>query len=216
MLRKYIRLLAYLFVFTCSFPSAAGSFEEFFQAIHRDDPDTVQHLLNRGFDPNTVNESGVSALFLALRLESLQVVETLVAWPTCRIDARNGNDETPLMLAVLRGHLGAAKSLLARDADVNKPGWAPLHYAATSGNAQVLRLLLERHAYIDAESPNGTTPLMMASRYGSAQAVALLIEAGADVSLRNQLGLDALDFAVQGERVDAIGLLRPLAKTPPK
>jgi ankyrin repeat protein len=68
-------------------------------------------------------------------------------------------------------------------------------------------LLLDESAYIDAESPNGTTPLMMAARYGSPEAVKLLIEEGADVHLKNQIGLTALDFAHQGKRPDAIKLI---------
>jgi len=71
----------------------------------------------------------------------------------------------------------------------------------------VVRLLLEHHAYIDAESPNKTTPLMMAARYGLPQVVSLLLEEGADPTLRNEQGLTALDFAVIAERRDAEALI---------
>jgi hypothetical protein len=74
----------------------------------------------------------------------------------------------------------------------------------------IVRLLLEHHAFIDPESPNGTTPLMMAARYGSGEAVKLLLEEGAVPTARNRLGLSALDFACMGERPDAIRLLAPL------
>jgi ankyrin repeat protein len=49
---------------------------------------------------------------------------------------------------------------------------------------------------------------MMAARYGNAQAVKLLMVEGADIFLKNQLGLSALDFAMQGNRPDAIQLLQ--------
>jgi ankyrin repeat protein len=93
--------------------------------------------------------------------------------------------------------------LIARDADVNKTGWTPLHYAASAGSpahTQIIALLLENHAYIDAESPNKTTPLMMAAHYGSAGVVKLLLEEGADPLLKNQQGLTAIDFARQANR----------------
>ena len=98
--------------------------------------------------------------------------------------------------------------LIQRDADINHPGWTSLHYAATGGHASIIQLLLDESAYIDAESPNGTTPLMMAARYGNEKAVRLLLSEGADLNLKNQLGFTALDFAVQGSRPDAIKLLQ--------
>ena len=76
----------------------------------------------------------------------------------------------------------------------------------------VIKLLLENYAYIDAESPNGSTPLMMASLYGSTEAVKLLVEEGADVTLRNQKGLTALEFAKSGNRVDAVQMLEKLMR----
>jgi ankyrin repeat protein len=82
-----------------------------------------------------------------------------------------------------------------------------LHYAATSGNPQVVQLLLEHYAYIDAESPNGSTPLMMAAMYGSAEAVRVLLDAGADATVKNAIGLTALDFAQKAGHEDAVALI---------
>ena len=67
----------------------------------------------------------------------------------------------------------------------------------------MMRLLIESSAYIDAESPNGTTPLMMAAYYGTPQAVKLLLEEGADPLLKNKLGLSAMDFAMQTSHKDS-------------
>jgi ankyrin repeat protein len=82
-----------------------------------------------------------------------------------------------------------------------------LHYAASGGHVAVIEHLLEHSAYIDAESPNGTTPLMMAAMYGTPEAVKALIQAGADPTLQNQLGMSALDFAVQAQRNNSIELM---------
>ena len=181
-------------------------------AITRDDAATVQELLNRGFDPNTVSAQGLTGLYLALRDSSLKTARVLIDWPKTNIELRTPQDESPLMMASLRGQTEIVRKLIARDADVNKTGWTPLHYAATSAHLDIIELLLEHHAYIDAESPNGTTPLMMAAKYGTPAAVKFLLEAGADPTLKNQLGLTATDFATQANRPDSAQLIVAAAK----
>ena len=88
------------------------------------------------------------------------------------------------MMAAIKGQADIAEKLIARDADVNKTGWTPLHYAASSGQLAIITMLIEKSAYIDAESPNGTTPLMMAAMYGTPAAVKLLLQEGADTQLK--------------------------------
>jgi ankyrin repeat protein len=194
-------------LFCFSTLSKAGAYEDFFKAVKLDNVRTVQALLQRGFDPNTVNPEGVPALMLAVREPSLKVAELLASWPKTKTELRNDKDESVLMLAALKGYFSLVKKLVEQDADVNKPGWTPLHYAASSGHVQIIEYLLEHSAYIDAESPNGTTPLMMAAMYGSPEAVKVLIQAGADLRQQNQLGLSALDFAVRGQRQNSKELI---------
>ncbi|WP_338050777.1 ankyrin repeat domain-containing protein [Ramlibacter algicola] len=172
-----------------------------------DDVATVQQLVARGFDPNTPTPDGQTGLVMALREPSPKVAGLLARLPATQVELRTPQDESPLMMAALKGQEDAVKVLLARGADVNKTGWAPLHYAASNGNVAIVKLLLEHHAYIDAESPNGTTPLMMAAMYGSTESVEVLLEEGADWKLKNQQGMTALDFAVRGERPDAVRIL---------
>lgn len=191
---------------TLSMPARAGAYEDFFSAIQRDDGNAIEALLRRGFDPNTRDPKGQVGLTLALQDGSLKAFAALMASRQLQVEARNAQDESPLMMAALKGHVDAVKQLLARDADVNKTGWTPLHYAASAGSpqhAEIISILLERHAYIDATSPNGTTPLMMAAHYGSTQAVQLLLEEGADPTLKNQLGLTATDFAMRVGRTES-------------
>lgn len=185
----------------------AGSYEDFFTAIKRDDAGTVSGLLNRGFDANALNPAGEPGLVLAIREPSLKVAAVLMNWPRINVEARTPQDESALMLASLKGLTEICRQLIARGADVNKPGWAPLHYAATHGQLAVMTLLLDNHAYIDADSPNGTTPLMMAAHYGTPPAVKLLLEAGADPLLKNSQGLTAIDFAHRANRIESAEII---------
>lgn len=200
---NYFRYIIYLYVFIGFSFANAGSYEDFFQAVIRDDEAKVSQLIVRGFDANTMGPTGAPALLTAIREPSPKVLGVLLKTPGIQAEVRNAKDESALMFAALAGMLDVCKRLIALDADVNKTGWAPLHYAATGGHDAVIRLLLEHYAYIDAESPNQTTPLMMAAMYGSTSSVKLLLEAGADASLRNAAGLSALDFAQQASRKDA-------------
>lgn len=214
------KFVVFIGFFLSPFLTLAGSYEDFFKAVQLDNVRVVQALLQRGFDPNTVNPEGVPALMLAVREPSLKVAELLASHPKTKTEVRNDKDESALMLAALKGYLPLVQKLVENDADVNKTGWTPLHYAASGGHVQVMAYLLEHSAYIDAESPNGTTPLMMAAMYGSPEAVKHLIQAGADLTLKNQLGLTALDFAVRGRRQNAkelieTGLARLAARPKP-
>lgn len=194
-MKLYFKIVCYLFVVLAIGAARAGSLEEFFHAIGLDDERKVGALLERGFDPNTVDAKGQVGLFLALREESDKVVKRLLAHPAIKLDAANASLETPLMMAALRGRMDWTRQLLDRGAAIERPGWNALHYAASGPESKVVALLLDRGAAIDALAPNGTTALMMAARYGSDDSARLLLARGAAARLKNQAGLQAADFA---------------------
>lgn len=206
-LTKYLKYFFYSLVFAGFSSAHSGAYEDFFAAVRSDNVRVVRHLLALGFDPNTLDPDKRTGLLIAAREPSPKVAQALISTLGIDLNRLNAAGENALMLAALGGHEDIVRSLIDRGAELNKPGWAPLHYAATSGHAGIVRLLLEHHAYVDAESPNGTTPLMMAAQYGSTEAVRLLLAEGAVASQKNQLGLTALDFARIGSRPDAIRLL---------
>ena len=183
---------------------------DLFRAAAVDDESSVVTMVLKGLDVGTKDEEGQTALLIAAREGSLKVARFLMKQRSVQIEARNNKGESPLMMAALKGHLDLARELIERNAEVNKPGWAPLHYACANEEPEskaMVALLLEHHAYIDAESPNRTTPLMMAARYGHGDAVRLLLEEGADPNLRNEQGLTALDFARSAGRADQANLI---------
>jgi uncharacterized protein len=190
----------------------AAPADDYFLAIKNDNDGAVVTLLFRGLDANTVDGEGRHGLHLAMMEGSFKVAKTLLDLSGTQVDTRSKQDETPLMIAALKGHTTFAKRMIARGADVNKTGWTPLHYAATSGHLEMIKLLIDESAYIDTESPNQSTPLMLAAMYGTEPAVKLLLQEGADPSVKNQLGLNAADFAAKAERMDLARFLDKLAK----
>ncbi len=195
MIKRFVRLFAYLIV-AIGFSSAwADAYVDFFRAVNIDDARTVNQLLARGFDPNSPNTRGQPALVQALRDESPKVAAALLAHPGLKVDATTAAGETALMMAALAGSLEWTQKLIDRGGQINREGWTPLHYAASGPEPKVLALLLDKGADINAPSPNRTTPLMMAARYGAEDSAHLLLARGADAKLRNDLGLSAVDFA---------------------
>ncbi len=207
-MRIHFKKVLLVIVFISIAPAFAGSYDDFFRAVKQDNDKAVAALLSRGFDPNTVDQQNVPGLHLALSESALKVAAVLIESRQIKLEQRNPAGETPLMLAALRGHRALVARLIARRVEINQTGWTALHYAAAGGHADIVQTLLDRYAYIDAESPNRTTPLMMAAGYGSPQAVAVLLKGGADASLRNEQGLTALDFARNANSPDALAMLR--------
>jgi ankyrin repeat protein len=202
-LKFYFKYLIFSVVLIGYFPVKAGSYEDFFKAIELDQPEVIQKLLERGFDPNSPNPQGQPALMLAMQNSSRKAAQVLMDWKTTNLSIHNPQMETPLMLAAITNQFDWAQRLIERGADVNQKGWTPLHYAATKGHIDIMRLLIENHAYLDAESPNGTTPLMMAAHYGTPMATKLLLEEGADPRIKNQLGINALEFARKANKPES-------------
>jgi ankyrin repeat protein len=196
---KYFKYFLYLYVFIGYSSSSAGSYDDFISALQFDRPEVVENLLARGFDPNTPNDKGEAALLLAIQSGSSKSALVLAKHPQTRINTQSPLGETPLMLAAIYNYLELAQILIQRGADVNKPGWTPLHYASTRGHREMMRLLIENEAYLDSETENGTTPLMMASYYAPPLAVKLLLEEGADPTLVNSANVSALDMALSKE-----------------
>ena len=208
MITKYIRFVVYLFVITGFSYAGADAYVDFFRAVNVDNASTVAELLAKGFDPNTLSEQGQVALYIAMREDSPKVAAVLLASPQLNIDATNAAGETPLMMAALKGRLDWTRKLIERGAKVQKPGWSPVHYAATSPNTELLALLLDRGANIDARAPDMSTPLMMAVRFGPEDSVKLLLRRGAEKSYINERNVTAADLARQADKPWLLPLLQ--------
>ena len=193
---KTVRRLAAVAALLCGTVAWATPADDMRKAVEFDDINAVQKMLARGVDPNLVDAKGNPMLVVALREKSLKVAEALIRAKDIDFDKANAAGETPLMMASLQNELGLVKLMVDQmEVEINKTGWTPLHYAATNGNNEIVKFLVDHAAYIDAESPNGSTPLMMAARGGHIETVKLLLDEGADMRLKNQQGMTVIDFA---------------------
>lgn len=178
-------------------PLHAAPADDWVQAVKFDHEPTLKTLLAKGADPNVVDAQGDPLLLMALKEKSNTAVKLLLQSKRLDLNKTNLVGENALMLAALQGRLDVVKILVEeREAELNKTGWTALHYAASTGQRETVKYLLDHGAEIDALSPNGTTPLMMAVRGGYVDTVKLLLAEGADMALKNQQKMSALDFAI--------------------
>lgn len=85
--------------------------------------------------------------------------------------------------------------------------FVPLTQAVTSGDASEVSALLANGADVNERTGGGQTPLILATIFGHTHLISLLLEAGADPHLRDNLGLNAVDWAQRRGATEAIDVL---------
>jgi hypothetical protein len=94
----------------------------------------------------------------------------------------------------------------------------PLTNAVTSGDEQVVSALLANGADVNQTTGGGQTALILAVIFGHTNLVKLLMRAGADPQMRDNLGLNAIEWAQRRGLTEALAILtnHPQQRTPPK
>ncbi|MBY0239349.1 MAG: ankyrin repeat domain-containing protein [Burkholderiaceae bacterium] len=174
----------------------------YFRAAQMDNDRTVREVLARGLNPNVREpERGETGLVVAMRYDANKVLAELLKHPQVNLEEASANGTTALMMASFKQNKVAVQALIGKGAQVNRKGWTPLHFAATAGDLEIMAILLERYAYIDAASPTGFTPLMLAAREGKEEAVQLLLREGADATIKDfAFHIDAAEFARRADK----------------
>jgi len=86
--------------------------------------------------------------------------------------------------AVVRRNYQAAENLIRQGVDVNKASigtkWTPLMFAVREGDIEMVRLLLDNNASVNATNFQGCSPLHIAVKGNNVEIASLLIAEGAD------------------------------------
>ncbi len=111
--------------------------------------------------------------------------------------------------AVFDGHPGAVRVLLANGADINGAGGdrPPLCDAAWRQLPEMVTLLLDRGANVNARGTRGRTALHEAARWGGEHITRLLLARGADIRARDDRQQTALHLAASSSATEVVMLL---------
>ena len=147
-------------------------------------------------------KSPASPLYYAALCGFNDLEEHLITMNPQVVNADGGYYMRPIVAALAGGHFQTADLLYHNGADLHVQGInerSPLHGAVYSGNLEVVRILIEYGADINASSMYGT-PIFDASggaylKGGSV--VRLLLKHGADINARNHDGQTPLHWAVK-------------------
>ena len=137
-----------------------------FVAAHEGHTDALQLLLAAKCEVNKPNLADrATALFVAAQNGHLQVVRDLLAAGADVDQARTSDGGTPVFIAAWKGDADMVRELVLARCDVHRRktdsvGGQPLMYAVQNGNVEVLRVLIEAGADVDAVSgAEGCTPM---------------------------------------------------------
>ncbi|KAH0557197.1 hypothetical protein GP486_005013 [Trichoglossum hirsutum] len=165
-------------------------------------------LAEAGFDMGGDSQSNWPILTAAAMEGLVKTTRTLLE---ISVDTEVGRQEswTPLRYAALRGHVELCQALLENGANPNTPrGGDPiLGESADRGSLEVVKLLVENGAVVDAIDDEGSTALQKASMRGHISIVTYLLEHGADINHTNNIGYTPVLLAAESGFAEIVQLL---------
>ncbi len=153
--------------------------DAFFKAVKLGKAADVQKMIEDGFDPNTYNTAGLTALHVTARNNNMQAVaEVLLRY-------------------------GANPKLPLKEDNTT----LPIDDAVNFGKHDIVDLLTRHGGYIPGNTVNGRSLLHRACEKGKARTVESLVKAGADANERTENGSTPLLVAVFLRQTDVAQLL---------
>jgi ankyrin repeat protein len=170
----------------------------------------VRDALQKGGDPNSADAAGTTALHWAVELNDLDKTDALIR-AGADVKATNRYGVPPITAACIYASRAIVERLLDAGVDPNTAlpeGETSLMTAARTGGLEVVKLLLERGADVNArEQWKGQTALMWAAAQKHGGVAEILIAHGADVTARSRAGFTPLLFALRAGDAASVSAL---------
>ena len=163
---------------------AGDASQLWFDAVKNRDTKTVAFFLKEGWNVDTEDKDGMTALGFAAVAGDLELSKLLVG----------------------HGAKVGHRSLRYYKGDIVTPYWSPIVTASSDGKTDLLRLFLEKVEYGSSDFEMQKA-LIMAAGDGKIESVKLLLEKGIAASSRFSEGLSALHMASREGNVEIVRLL---------
>jgi len=200
--------------------------KQLFEAIRAGDASAVQSILDAEPQlASATDDSGLPAITVAIYHRQSDIVTLLEAHGAAMdifsasmsgraglvrqaleaspasVNSYSADGWTSLHLAAFFGCRDCVDLLLNAGAKVNERSRnamqnMPLHAAAAGRHAEIVRILLEHGAWVNARQHGGWTALHAAAQNGDTGLAQLLIAAGADIQARADNNQNPLDLAL--------------------
>jgi ankyrin repeat protein len=189
-------------------PSLAASKDErgvsaLMHAYYRGRKDIAEVILNSRLDLD---------IFEAVATGRADSVATILARDSAQANSWSGDGFTPLHFAAFFDQPAIAHELIGRGADsaavsMNPMEVTPLHSAAAAHATEIVRMLVESDAPVNAKQHGGWTALHAAADNGDEEMVKILLQHGADPLSQNDDGKTPAQIAQLKGRAEALKLL---------
>lgn len=169
-------------------------------AAFRNETEILQYLIDNDADIDARNANRTTAAYVAAQNGYLEALELLIE-AGADLNMRSKWSSTILGVAAQQGQVGIVERVLEEDvqASINAPtdeeGQTPLWVASHDNHLEIVQLLLDQNASIDARDWRGCSPLWAAAQEGNYAVVNELLSRGANANLTNQEGRTALHAA---------------------
>ena len=174
--------------------------------------DVMRYLLKKGVPHNVVDASGRPLVQLATEWGNPAVMQVLQDFGAdFKNFATTADNAHPIWKAIHDGHLASVERILDSGLTIEykHEGVSLLQLAAEVGNADIVRLLLERDATVNFADKHGWTPLHSAAYSGNLEFVLLILQKGGKKDALDAQGWTALDLAAFYKYDDITAILDP-------
>ncbi|RLV58420.1 ankyrin repeat domain-containing protein [Parashewanella curva] len=160
-------------------------------------------------DGSSLNNSGQSLLFLALRIHGMDFTEKVLPISKAVLNTKTNQGHSPLSVAIINRSKDKVQLLIDAGANVkdvyrcqSSVCVSALHLTVLAEKKDMVELFLnEEYQLLDYPSSDGTTPLLLAAEHSNLDCFKVIERAGANKSLRNNAGFNLLLQAAQNSEV---------------